>query len=90
MFGTGRAHWLVFSILYPELTPQTRLTDLPILIRARYSNNVSSFDLNQRMPGHVDIPRLKEGKVGGFFWCVGDWRYYMKQRIHTHRPGQFM
>jgi len=22
------------------------------------------------MPGHVDIPRLREGKVGGFFWSV--------------------
>ena len=22
------------------------------------------------MPGHVDIPRLRKGKVGGFFWCV--------------------
>jgi len=22
------------------------------------------------MPGHVDIPRLKKGKVGGFFWSV--------------------
>ena len=21
-------------------------------------------------PGHVDIPRLREGKVGGFFWSV--------------------
>ena len=22
------------------------------------------------MPGHVDIPRLRKGKVGGFFWSV--------------------
>jgi membrane dipeptidase len=21
------------------------------------------------MPAHVDIPRLRAGKVGGFFWC---------------------
>jgi hypothetical protein len=44
--------------------------DLPILVRARYANNVSAFDLNEAMPGHVDIPRLREGKVGGFFWWV--------------------
>lgn len=34
-----------------------------------YANNVSAVDLFD-MPGHVDIPRLREGKVGGFFWCV--------------------
>lgn len=22
------------------------------------------------MPGHVDIPRLREGRAGGFFWCA--------------------
>ena len=35
-----------------------------------YANNVSAFDLNGPMPGHVDIPRLKKGRVGGFFWYV--------------------
>ncbi|KAL6308043.1 membrane dipeptidase-domain-containing protein [Sparassis latifolia] len=44
--------------------------DLPILTRERYSNNISAFDLNLRMPGHVDIPRLREGRVGGFFWST--------------------
>lgn len=44
--------------------------DLPILVRYLYANNVSAVDLNSRMPGHVDIPRLREGKVGGFFWSV--------------------
>jgi len=44
--------------------------DLPILVRFRYANNVSDFDLHGRMPAHVDIPRLREGKVGGFFWSV--------------------
>ncbi|KZT38049.1 hypothetical protein SISSUDRAFT_1021994 [Sistotremastrum suecicum HHB10207 ss-3] len=44
--------------------------DLPILVRGIYSNNVSSFDLNYPMPGHVDIPRLREGRVGGFFWSA--------------------
>lgn len=48
----------------------TYFKDLPILTRFRYANNVSAFDLHGRMPGHVDIPRLREGKVGGFFWSV--------------------
>ncbi|TFK44479.1 membrane dipeptidase-domain-containing protein [Crucibulum laeve] len=46
------------------------LVDLPILTRAYYANNVSKIDLLSRMPGHVDIPRLRQGKVGGFFWST--------------------
>ncbi|KAF8633640.1 hypothetical protein AX15_001327 [Amanita polypyramis BW_CC] len=44
--------------------------DLPILIRSLYANNVSAVDLESRIPGHVDIPRLRQGSVGGFFWSV--------------------
>ncbi|TBU50803.1 membrane dipeptidase-domain-containing protein [Dichomitus squalens] len=44
--------------------------DLPILVRTAYSNNVSAIDLSKSFEGHVDIPRLREGKVGGFFWSV--------------------
>ena len=44
--------------------------DLPILVRSEYSNNVSAIDLSKPFDGHVDIPRLREGKVGGFFWSV--------------------
>ena len=44
--------------------------DLPILVRFAYKNNVSAVNLNKPFDGHVDIPRLKEGKVGGFFWSV--------------------
>ncbi|KIY71101.1 hypothetical protein CYLTODRAFT_419110 [Cylindrobasidium torrendii FP15055 ss-10] len=46
--------------------------DLPILVRSLYANNLStdSFDLHAPMPAHVDIPRLRKGKVGGFFWSV--------------------
>lgn len=43
-------------------------TDLPILVRELYANNISAFDLNSPMPAHVDIPRLRKGRVGGFFW----------------------
>ncbi|EIN11969.1 hypothetical protein PUNSTDRAFT_50766 [Punctularia strigosozonata HHB-11173 SS5] len=44
--------------------------DLPILARGLYSNNVTAIDLEKEMPAHVDIPRLKKGQVGGFFWSV--------------------
>lgn len=44
------------------------LLDLPILVRGRFANNASAFDLHEAVVGHVDIPRLRKGKVGGFFW----------------------
>ncbi|KAJ3568441.1 hypothetical protein NP233_g5712 [Leucocoprinus birnbaumii] len=44
--------------------------DLPILVRATYANNVSAVDLENPTPGHVDIPRLRKGRVGGFFWSA--------------------
>ncbi|EIM79965.1 uncharacterized protein STEHIDRAFT_87915 [Stereum hirsutum FP-91666 SS1] len=44
--------------------------DLPDLVRNLYHNNISSFDLESPMPGEVDIPRLKKGRVGSFFWSV--------------------
>ncbi|KAJ7039169.1 membrane dipeptidase-domain-containing protein [Mycena alexandri] len=43
---------------------------LPILLRSRFGNNVSAIDLSEEFVGHVDIPRLRQGKVGGFFWSV--------------------
>ncbi|KAH0589185.1 Dipeptidase 1 [Termitomyces sp. J132] len=46
------------------------IEDLAILTRERFANNASAIDLTSRMPGHVDIPRLRKGKVGGFFWSV--------------------
>ncbi|KAJ2916290.1 hypothetical protein MD484_g4099, partial [Candolleomyces efflorescens] len=44
--------------------------DLPILVRSQYRNNVTAVDLEQPMPRHVDIPRLRKGKVGAFFWST--------------------
>ncbi|EIW51737.1 uncharacterized protein TRAVEDRAFT_75537 [Trametes versicolor FP-101664 SS1] len=44
--------------------------DLPILVRELFANNASAVDLSKEFPGHLDIPRLAEGKVGGFFWSV--------------------
>lgn len=50
--------------------PDCVYTDLPILVRGAFANNVSAVDLEKPFAGHVDIPRLREGKVGGFFWSV--------------------
>ena len=55
------------------------LPDLPELVRVFYANNVSAFDLNKPMPGHVDIPRLRKGRVGGFFWYV----HVLTTRVHV-------
>ncbi|KAF8813712.1 hypothetical protein BYT27DRAFT_7220083 [Phlegmacium glaucopus] len=46
------------------------IDDLPILMRGQFANNVSAVDMESEMPGHVDIPRLRKGKVGGFFWST--------------------
>jgi membrane dipeptidase len=44
--------------------------DLPELMRVYYANNISAVDLEKEVPGQVDIPRLRRGKVGGFFWSA--------------------
>ncbi|KAF7981957.1 hypothetical protein HWV62_30755 [Athelia sp. TMB] len=46
------------------------IVNLPILARMGFGNNVSAIDLEHTMVGQVDIPRLRSGKVGGFFWSV--------------------
>lgn len=49
--------------------------DLAIMIRFLYQNQI--YDENFTKPfteggmyGHVDLPRLKDGKVGGSFWSA--------------------
>ncbi|KAH9036792.1 membrane dipeptidase-domain-containing protein [Lactarius deliciosus] len=44
--------------------------DLPWLVRSAYGNNATAVDLSKPILGHVDIPRLRTGRVGGFFWSV--------------------
>ena len=67
LYTSGRSYWFVLLFFTKCLLPSVS-TDLPILVRSSYSNNVSAVDLESEMPGHVDIPRLRKGKVGGFFW----------------------
>ncbi|KDR75299.1 hypothetical protein GALMADRAFT_69280 [Galerina marginata CBS 339.88] len=78
-FGDAFAPWLGKLPKNPELAALAILDkapvidghiDLPILVRSRYGNNVSAVDLEKEMPAHVDIPRLRKGKVGGFFWST--------------------
>lgn len=45
--------------------------DLPILTRVAFRNQPDKIDLKSRsFPGHVTIPLLRKGSVGGFFWSV--------------------
>lgn len=46
--------------------------DLPMAIREKLGPvpDLSRYDLRSRSPGHTDIPRLREGRVGAQFWSV--------------------
>ena len=45
--------------------------DLPWEYRAKVRNNVTAIDISVLQPSlQTDIPRLREGKMGGQFWSV--------------------
>jgi membrane dipeptidase len=46
--------------------------DLPWAIRESKEapSDVAAYDLTKRTKGQTDIPRLREGRVGGQFWSV--------------------
>jgi membrane dipeptidase len=46
--------------------------DLPWAIREHRAapRDVAAYDLRTRAPGHTDIPRLRQGRVGIQFWSV--------------------
>jgi membrane dipeptidase len=49
--------------------------DLPIFIRAFFNNKIYADNFTVpftqgKLKGHVDLPRLSKGKVGGTFWSV--------------------
>ncbi|QRV91250.1 Membrane dipeptidase (Peptidase family M19) [Ceratobasidium sp. AG-Ba] len=46
------------------------VTDLPYMVRLLHRNNLSEINLEGATDGQVDIPRLRDGRVGGFFWSV--------------------
>lgn len=46
-----------------------------MVVRMKYHNRIYGDDFtapftNGTLAGHVDLPRLSEGKVGGTFWSV--------------------
>lgn len=48
---------------------------MPILIRMLYNNHIynETFQIpfeTGGLPGHVDLPRLRDGMNGGAFWSV--------------------
>ena len=44
--------------------------DVPDFVRLTFRNNASAIHLDEPTPGHVDIPRLRAGRVGAFFWSL--------------------
>ncbi|KAH8148982.1 uncharacterized protein LAJ45_06957 [Morchella importuna] len=46
--------------------------DLPIAIRFFYQNKIynENFTFDTELMGHVDLPRLRKGRVGGTFWSI--------------------
>jgi len=50
-----------------------------------YANNVSAFNLDEPTLGHVDIPRLRKGRVGGFFWYVQIHLVHLVQFVRSCR-----
>ena len=52
--------------------------DVPVVARYRYGNKIETIPFDQPASsngsyptsGHVDIPRLREGRSGGFFWSA--------------------
>lgn len=54
-----------------------------MLVRLSYNNRIQEANFTKSfadgtMEGHVDLPRLKQGYVGGTFWsvfvpCPSDW-----------------
>lgn len=46
--------------------------DLPWAIRGNRAApmDLAAYDLRGRTPGHTDLPRLREGRVGAQFWSV--------------------
>lgn len=76
--------------------------DLPFLVRAIYDNHIYDPGFAEKFTngglfGHVDLPRLRKGKVGGTFWsvyppCPANWsdfsdETYAASMFGTASPG---
>ncbi|KAJ5330302.1 Peptidase M19 renal dipeptidase [Penicillium atrosanguineum] len=88
-FGPRCNHGRVLTIeeRVHNILTQTALIDghddFPIFIRMAYHNHIHESNFTKSfvegtLGGHVDLPRLKKGQVGGTFWsvfvpCPADW-----------------
>jgi membrane dipeptidase len=66
--------------------------DLPWAIREKAKSDLDKYDLRMRTPGHTDLPRLKEGQLGGQFWSVyvpgelkSGWAHVQMEQIELAR-----
>lgn len=53
-------------------------------MRLEFGNNVTAIDLDKPTLGQVDVPRLRAGHVGGFFWCV-NLRFFDRLSLSNRR-----
>jgi membrane dipeptidase len=70
--------------------------DFPIQIRVLFHNHINTPNFTETfvhgtLPGHVDLPRLKKGHVGGTFWsvyvpCPADWTDFSDE---NYAPSMF-
>ena len=45
--------------------------DIAVQARYKYRNQLDKIDLDDaNFPLHVNIPRLRQGKLGGLFWSA--------------------
>lgn len=44
--------------------------DLPYMLRVELQNKIYGFNVSERLLGHTDLHRMREGQVGGQFWSV--------------------
>ena len=45
--------------------------DLPYLVQVELQNKIySGFNLSNRLLGHTDLTRMREGQMGGQFWSI--------------------
>jgi len=70
--GPGDEHMAAALRVLRETPLVDGHNDLPWAIRELKDTprDVTSYDLSTRTPGHTDIPRLRQGRVGIQFWSV--------------------
>ncbi|MFN8670377.1 MAG: dipeptidase [Gemmatimonadaceae bacterium] len=71
--GADAAHWAKVRRVLKTTPLIDGHNDLPGYIRSEVASNrrdVDAYDLRKHTSGNTDIPRLRQGMVGGQFWSV--------------------